>query len=73
MSSILTVLYVLLVMGGVAYVVYRVVLYMQNERDREARLNESALVDDQFRKYLEDMKKQDSAGSPPADRTPKIS
>jgi hypothetical protein len=55
---LLTIAYILLIMAGVVWVVYRVIMYLQSERDRDSRLEETSIFDDQFRNYVETLKKQ---------------
>ncbi|MEW6113187.1 MAG: hypothetical protein AB1664_13740 [Thermodesulfobacteriota bacterium] len=52
--STLTVVYVLLLIAGIGWVVYRISLYMRTEREREARWTKM-FTDDQFKKYLAKM------------------
>ncbi len=56
--SILTVVYILLLMGGIVWLVLRISAYLQREREREARISESYFYDDQFKTYLEKLKAQ---------------
>jgi hypothetical protein len=60
--SILTVVYVLLMVGGIIWLVHRISIYLKKEREREASMNESYFVDDQFKNYLNKLNK--SKGNP---------
>jgi hypothetical protein len=60
--STLTVVYVLLLLVGIGWVVYRVSLYMRTEREREARWTKM-FTDDQFKKYLAKMGSTNPAGA----------
>lgn len=54
--NLLTVLYVVLVLAGIAWVVYRLSTYISQQRDRESRWTEMA-SEDEFRSYLKDLRK----------------
>ncbi len=60
--SIITVLYVLLMIGALAWLAWKVKLYLEREKDRESQLDEQMLYDDSFKSYLEDLKKQKRTG-----------
>jgi hypothetical protein len=55
---LITILYILIMMAGIAWLVYRISIYVQKERERESRLNQTSLLDDQFKAYLDRVKKQ---------------
>ncbi len=54
----ITILYILLMIAAVAWLVWKVKLHLEKERDRETQLDEQMLYDDAFKSYLEDIKKQ---------------
>jgi hypothetical protein len=60
--STLTVVYVLLLIAGIGWVVYRISLYMRTEREREARWTKM-FTDDQFKKYLAKMGSTNPTGA----------
>ncbi|MBM4326958.1 MAG: hypothetical protein FJ118_07315 [Deltaproteobacteria bacterium] len=61
--STLTIVYVLLLIAGIGWVVYRISLYMRAEREREARWTKM-FTDDQFKKLLARMKTGTASGNP---------
>jgi hypothetical protein len=74
--NFLTTLYILLLIAGMGWVVYRFMLYMRNERERDSRWDDMA-SDRQFMAYLESLKKERTGGSqatPPSEqKTPSTS
>lgn len=54
----ITILYILLMIAALAWLAWKVKLYLERERDRETRLDEEMLYDDSFKSYVEDLKKQ---------------
>jgi hypothetical protein len=56
--TVITILYVLLMIAAVAWLVWKVKLHLEKEKDRESHLDEQMLYDETFKSYLEDMKKQ---------------
>jgi hypothetical protein len=56
--TVITILYVLLMIAAVAWLVWKVKLHLEKEKDRESQLDEQMLYDETFKSYLEDMKKQ---------------
>jgi hypothetical protein len=56
--SLITVFYIFIMMAGIAWLVYRISIYLQKERERESKLNQTSLLDDQFKSYLDKLKKQ---------------
>ncbi len=70
-TVMVTVAYILLIMAGIVWLVYKISMYIQNERDRDSRLEESSIYDDQFRNYVETLKKQKSKNeAKPPEGTP---
>jgi len=55
--NFLTTLYVLLVIAGMGWVAYRLMMYTRNERQRESRWDDMA-SDRQFIAYLDSLKKE---------------
>ncbi len=69
MSSLLLI-YILLMLGGVAWLGYRILLYVRNERHRESVIDYMA-DDEQFEAYLQGLKRsQDDKGAPVAPEQP---
>jgi hypothetical protein len=60
--SVITIFYLLLVIAGVVWVVYRFMVFMRDERDRESKWTTIA-SDDRLRSFLDSLKreKKDSA------------
>jgi hypothetical protein len=56
--TVITILYILLMIAAVAWLVRKIKLHLEKEKDRESQLDEQMLYDDTFKTYLEDMKKQ---------------
>lgn len=66
----LTTIYVLLLIAGMGWVVYRFMIYMRNERERESLWDDMA-SDRKFMAYLESLKKDRKGGSqvtPPSEQ-----
>lgn len=55
-----TVCYLLVMVLGLAWVVYRVLLYIRVEREREQDFSAIMSSGDQFKAYLQDLKQQNS-------------
>jgi|GEM_PF-815635 len=53
--------YCLLVLVGLVWVVYRVLIYMRSERERESRWSDM-LEDEDFKKYLKQLSAESKAG-----------
>ena len=51
MAALSWIPYIALMAGGIAWIVYRTLVYLRNERERESRWTELA-SDDQFKEYL---------------------
>lgn len=59
---LLTVLYVILVIAGVAWVTYRLRTYISEQRQRESRWAEMA-AEDEIRSYVKDVRETTSTDS----------
>lgn len=55
--SFLTVGYILFIMAGLVWLVYKVNAYRERERAREAQLNQASIYDEQFKAYLKTLTK----------------
>ncbi len=55
--SFLTVGYILFIMGGIVWLVYKINAYRERERAREAQLNQATIYDEQFKAYLKTLNK----------------
>jgi hypothetical protein len=60
--NLLTVLYVILVIVGIAWVMYRLRTYISQQRERESRWDEMA-ADDEFRSYVKDLRETTSTSN----------
>ncbi len=67
--TVITILYVLLMIAALAWIAWKVKLHLEKEKDRESQLDENMLYDQTFKSYLEDMKKRKQKDSP-ANREP---
>jgi hypothetical protein len=54
----ITILYILLMIAGLAWLAWKIKLYLEKERDRESELDDQMLFDDSFKSYVEDLKKR---------------
>jgi hypothetical protein len=66
--SVITVLYVLLVVAGIAWVVHRFRLFMRDERERESRWNTMA-SDERLNGFLESVKREKEVRDQPRTRS----
>ena len=60
MEIAVTACYLLAMVLGLAWVVYRILLYIRVEREREQDFSALISSGDQFRAYLQDLKQQNS-------------
>jgi hypothetical protein len=54
----ITILYVLLMIAGLAWLAWKIKLHLEKEKNRESELDEQMLFDDSFKSYVEDLKKR---------------
>jgi|WetSurMetagenome_2_1015567.scaffolds.fasta_scaffold1422766_1 hypothetical protein len=54
----ITILYVLLLIAGLAWLAWKIKLHLEKEKNRESELDEQMLFDDSFKSYVEDLKKR---------------
>ncbi len=50
--------------AGIAWVVWKVKLYIEKERERESRLDSGMLYDETFKNYLKDLKERNTKKKP---------
>lgn len=62
--TVITILYVLLMIAALAWIGWKIKLHLEKEKDRESQLDEHMLYDQTFKSYLEDMKKRKQKDSP---------
>lgn len=61
--NLLTVLYVILVIAGIAWIAYRLRAYVSQQKERESRWIEMA-SEDELRSHLKDLRKTASPNNP---------
>ncbi|HMK37443.1 MAG TPA: hypothetical protein VK463_20385 [Desulfomonilaceae bacterium] len=65
----ITAVYIGLVIAGLLWLAWKIRVHAARERDRESRLNEQLFGDDNFKIYLEKLKKQNGVAET-RDNTP---
>jgi hypothetical protein len=60
--TIITILYVLLMIAALAWLIRKIKLHIEQERGRESQLDEQMFYDTTFKSYIEAMKKGKTRG-----------